>query len=236
MKDKNFRGIVGELLWIARNSRPDIAHAVNSLARVAHAPKPAHWRALQHLGRYLGSTKSHALELRREGPDPGVVVYTDADYAPKYGTAFDNYRSTSGYVGYFGRSAISWRSRRQQVMATSSAESEYYAAAAAAKEAVRLRGLYSTLYSISKPATLRIDNKSALQQAMDPVSLDASKHIDLRAHFLRERARDRVVLPEYVDTTTNWADGMTKSQPVSTFLRFANEVCVTAAPSTPRSD
>ena len=121
-------------------------------------------------------------------------------------------------------------------MATSSAESEYYAAAAAAKEAVRLRGLYSTLYSISKPATLRIDNKSALQQAMDPVSLDASKHIDLRAHFLRERARDRVVLPEYVDTTTNWADGMTKSQPVSTFLRFANEVCVTAAPSTPRSD
>ena len=85
--------------------------AVNSLARVAHDPKPAHWRALQHLGRYLGSTKSHALELRREGPDPGVVVYTDADYAPKYGTAFDNYRSTSGYVGYFGRSAISWRSR-----------------------------------------------------------------------------------------------------------------------------
>ena len=85
-------------------------------------------------------------------------------------------------------------------------------------------------------ATLRIDNKSALQQAMDPVSLDASKHIDLRAHFLRERARDRVVLPEYVDTTTNWADGMTKSQPVSTFLRFASEVCVTAAPSTPRSD
>ena len=45
-----------------------------------------------------------------------------------------------------------------------------------------------------------------------------------------------MVLPEYVDTTTNWADGMTKSQPVSTFLRFANEVCVTAAPSTPRSD
>ena len=121
-------------------------------------------------------------------------------------------------------------------MATSSAESEYYAAAAAAKEAVRLRGLYSTLYSVTKPAALRIDNKSALQQAMDPVSLDASKHIDLRAHFLRERARDRVVLPEYVDTTSNWADGLTKSQPLSTFLRFANEVCVTAAPHALRSD
>ena len=73
------------------------------------------------------------------------------------------------------------------------------------------------------------DGKSALQQAMDPVSLDASKHIDLRAHFLRERARDRVVLPEYVDTTSNWADGLTKSLPLSTFLQFAKAVCVTAA-------
>ena len=73
-------------------------------------------------------------------PNPGVTVYTDADYAPKYGSEFDNYRSTSGYVGYFGSSVVSWRSRRQPVLATSSAESEYYAAASAAKEAVRLRG------------------------------------------------------------------------------------------------
>ena len=159
-----------------------------------------------------------------------MVVYTDADYAPKYGTAYDNYRSTSGYVGYFGTSAVSWRSRRQPVLATSSAESEYYAAASAAKEAVRLRGLYSTLYSITRPAVLRIDNKSALAQAQDPASLDASKHVDLRAHFLRERVRDREIAPEYVATTDNWADGQTKSLPAPTFARFATEVCVTAHP------
>ena len=129
--------------------------------------------------RYLGSTRNYALELRRDGPNPGAgaVVYTDADYAPKYGNAYDNYRSTSGYVAYFGTSAVSWRSRRQPVMATSSAESEYYAAADAAKEAVRLRGLYSALYSINRPVILRIDNKSALSQSQDPASLDASKHI-----------------------------------------------------------
>ena len=40
----------------------------------------------------------------------------------------------------------------------------------------------------------RIDNKSALSQSQDPASLDASKHIDLRAHFLRERVRDVLLL------------------------------------------
>ena len=98
------------------------------------------------------------------------------------------------------------------------------AGAAAAKEAVRLRGLYSALYSINRPVVLRIDNKSALSQSQDPASLDASKHIDLRAHFLRERVRDRVILPEYVDTKSNWADGMTKAQPAPLFRRFASEV------------
>ena len=43
--------------------------------------------------------------------------------------------------------------------------------------------------------------------AQDPASLDASKHaVDLRAHFLRERVRDRELAPEYVATTDNWAD------------------------------
>ena len=76
---------------------------------------------------------------------------------------------------------------------------------------------------------MRIDNKSALQQAQDPASLDASKHIDLRAHFLRERVRDRAVLPEYVDTQSNWADGLTKSLPAPAFSRFASEIGITAS-------
>ena len=77
---------------------------------------------------------------------------------------------------------------------------------------------------------MRIDNKSALAQAQDPASLDASKHVDVRAHYLRERVRDRELLPEYVATTENWADGQTKALPAPAFARFASEVCVTAHP------
>ena len=86
--------------------------------------------------------------------------------------------------------------------------------------------MYSTLYSITRPAVLHIDNKSALAQASDPASLDASKHVDLRAHFLRERVRDRDIAPVYVATTDNWADGLTKPLAAPAFTRFAAEVCV----------
>ena len=52
---------------------------------------------------------------------------------------------------------------------------------------------------------------------------------DLSAHHAC-RFRDRELLPEYVATTENWADGQTKALPAPAFARFASEVCVTAHP------
>ena len=45
MASKPYRRRIGQLLWIARSSRPDIAYQVNALARVAHNPGLAHWKA-----------------------------------------------------------------------------------------------------------------------------------------------------------------------------------------------
>jgi hypothetical protein len=63
-----YRGRVGELLWISRLARPDISHAVNDLARVAHNPGMAHVRAVQHVSRYLSSTASMGLQYNHS-PD-----------------------------------------------------------------------------------------------------------------------------------------------------------------------
>ena len=51
----------------------------------------------------------------------------------------------------------------------------------------------------------------------------------LRAHFLRERVRDRAIIPEYVDTHSNWADGLTKGLPAPAFGRLTAEVGVSPA-------
>ena len=80
----------------ARNCRPDLCHPVNALARVAHNPGREHWHALQHLARYLDSTREHALTYSRPGSCvpklPTLDVHTDADYAPRYGDKYNDYR------------------------------------------------------------------------------------------------------------------------------------------------
>ena len=77
-----------------------------------------------HCSRYLASTRDLSLVIRRPDAPTAPVVWTDSNYAPNYGTAFDNCRSTSGYVVTHNGTALSWRSRRQRILATSSCEAE----------------------------------------------------------------------------------------------------------------
>jgi len=54
-----------------------------------------------------------------------LEAYTDADYA---GSLIDR-RSTSGYCTFLGGNLVTWRSKKQNVVARSSAKSEFRAIA-----------------------------------------------------------------------------------------------------------
>ncbi|HIA04185.1 MAG TPA: hypothetical protein EYN66_20195, partial [Myxococcales bacterium] len=146
MKDKPYREVIGDLLWIARVFRFDIQYAVNACSRVAHKPGPAHWHAVCHILRYLNHTRDYQLIYAKPTePDDHTIGFTDSDYAPAYGTEFDNYRSTSGNIISHNRHALMWKSRRQDRAAQSSTEAEYYAAASAAKDLLYTSQLMKSL-------------------------------------------------------------------------------------------
>jgi len=237
MQGRNYRSRLGALLWISRIGHPEIAFQVNSLARVAHNPGPAHWDASTRLLRYLKGAQHIALTLSKDdsGRPFHIYGYSDADWAPDYGGYADNYRSTTGWCFAVGRSLLSWRSRRQQRVAQSSAESEYYAAADAAKEACHLKRIFADIgLDATVPVRLSVDNQSAIKQAESPIDHEMSRHVDLRSHFLREQVRLRNLELQYVPTTEQWADAMTKNLPTSTFEYLRGKLGVSGTqPFTP---
>ena len=107
--DVPFREIVGSLVWIANQTRPDIANAVRAIARFFHNPKPIHYKAGQKILEYLNATSDLGLTFRR-GSDVGCVqlefdleTYVDSDHAHKA----EDRLSVSGVAGSCGGALVS---------------------------------------------------------------------------------------------------------------------------------
>ena len=102
--------------------------------------------------------------------------------------------------------------KQQSTVATSSTHAEYIAAAEASKELVWLRRLLSELHKgIKGPTTLHIDNRAADLLAHNPVNHAATKHIDVRYHFICECIADGSINLRLVRTNDMVADILTKS-------------------------
>jgi hypothetical protein len=103
----------------------------------------------------------------------------------------------------------------KQRMALSPTESEYYAAADAVREAARVRALHH----VTGPITDFEDSPSCIRQAANPCDREGQKHIDVRAHYLREQVRQSNAMMEYVSTEKQIADALSKNLPKPAFER-----------------
>ena len=223
MKDKPYRAAIGDLLWISRVYRYDITYAVNACARVANNPGPKHWEAVGKVMRYLNHTRDAQLVYRRNGSAKlEINGYADSDWAPDYGTYFDNYRSTSGEIIDSNGHAVLWKSRRQDRVAQSSAEAEYYSAADASKDLIFVARIMQSIQPkhVHHVPTLYLDNKSAIQCAQNAQDNEKQRHIDLRAHFLRDSVSRNDVSLGFISGATNPADNMTKPLGDAKFRQF----------------
>nr|GEZ16230.1 putative ribonuclease H-like domain-containing protein [Tanacetum cinerariifolium] len=77
-------------------------------------------KAVLRIIKYLKGTPGHGVRFKANG-HLETQVYTDADWAGDKG----NRRSTSGYFTLVGGNLITWRSKKQKVVALSSAEAEF---------------------------------------------------------------------------------------------------------------
>lgn len=80
----NYASVIGMLLYLAGNSRPDISFAVHQAARFTHAPKASHEKAVVRICRYLKATRDEGLALQPSNTLK-VDCYVDADFGGLFG-------------------------------------------------------------------------------------------------------------------------------------------------------
>ena len=73
-----FRSLVGSLLYLAKETRPDIMFTVNILSRHMNVPTSQHWMCGKRLLRYLQGSKSLTLIYAKE-TSYDLVGESDAD-------------------------------------------------------------------------------------------------------------------------------------------------------------
>ena len=124
---------IGVLMYFANQTRPDIAFAVNLLARYSSAPARRHWHSL----RYLHGTIDLGL-FYPNGSKPQLVGCADTGYLsdPHKG------RSQIGYLFTYGNTAISWRLVKQTISATSLNHADIIAIHEVSRECVWLSSTY----------------------------------------------------------------------------------------------
>jgi hypothetical protein len=121
-------------MYLANCIRPDIAFVVNLLARYNAAPNRRHWVGVKTILRYLKGTQALRLWFPKGG-NLTMVGYVDAGYMSDP----HNARSQTGFVFLCGGVAISWRSVKKTLVATSTNHSEIIALYEATRECVWLR-------------------------------------------------------------------------------------------------
>ncbi|XP_031253746.1 secreted RxLR effector protein 161-like [Pistacia vera] len=120
-----YRSLVGSLLYYTA-TRPDLMFTASYLSRFMSNPSELHLKAAIHVLRYVKGTIMLGICFRK-AESLKLLGYTDSDWAG----SLDDARSTSGYVFYLNKGAISWISRKQETVAQSTAEAEYVSAVAA---------------------------------------------------------------------------------------------------------
>lgn len=201
-----YQEAVGSLLYLAQSTRPDIAFAVNDVSRFNANHGSAQWMAVKRIFRYLRGTTNAKLRYTKSGE--GLMAYCDADWASE----IDNRRSCSGYIIKLSGASICWLSKRQPIVALSSTEAEYIALSSTACELIWLKQLADELNkNIAKSITIFCDNQSTIKLAASDAYRPRTKHIDIRFHHIRELVENNVIKIEFVSTTENAADSLTKA-------------------------
>lgn len=205
--NNEYRRLIGMLLYLSTNSRPDIASSVAILSQRVSKPRDVDLNEVKRVIRYLKGTRNLRLCLSDPEKEQELFAYSDADW----GENKVDRKSHSGYFCSMNGGAISWTCRKQSIVALSSAEAEYVALTETCKELMWIRRVAKD-FGENPPKTINIftDSQSAMAMINNRKFSNRTKHIDTKFHFVQDQVANGEMKLTYHPTETNIADMMTK--------------------------
>ncbi|XP_077251868.1 uncharacterized protein LOC143891109 [Tasmannia lanceolata] len=165
VNQKEYASIIGSLRYAIDCTRPDIAYAVGLLCRYTSCPSIDHWNAISRVMRYLKRTITNGIHFQRF---PAVLEgFSDADW----NTLSEDSKATTSYVFTIDGGVVSWRTKKETIIAQSTMASELIALTFACEEATWLKNFlpdipvwYRPMYAVlihcdSMAAIGRVQNK-----------------------------------------------------------------------------
>ena len=221
-----YQGIIGSLMYLASQTRPDILYAVCAHARFSKSPTESDREGAVRILHYVNNTPDLGLKLYS---GEGIVLYAtvDASYA-----CHTDLKSHTGCTLHLGRTSgsIFSLSKKQTVTADSSTVAELIAAHLAAHEIMWARNFLQELgYPQQNPTTMFEDNMSTISLILNKGNGQRSKHIDLRYNFVREQVVNKILAMVHLPGVDMTSDILTKPLGPTAFLHLRPKLLGMAA-------
>ena len=223
-----YQRLLGKLIYLTI-TRPDLSFPVHHLAQFMQKPTNVHMQAAKRILRYLIGNPEQGILLASSSAAE-LTAYCDSDWASCPTTR----KSTSGYCVLLGNSPVSWKTKKQSVVARSTAEAEYRAMALACCEVTWLSSLLKDMGLTNLPPTIiKSDNQAALAIAANPVLHERTKHVEIDCHFIRDKITEGAVQAVHVPFHAQVADILTKQLSVKQHKYLLSKFGVSSSNSTP---
>jgi hypothetical protein len=121
------QSVIGQLNYLAQNSRPDISFAVHQCARFSKEPMALHEKAVKRIIYYLQCTRDKPLNMK-PNKNLSLDTYCDSDFAGVWHQEFahpcDSCLSRTGFIIVLAGAPIQWLSKLKPEISLSSTEAE----------------------------------------------------------------------------------------------------------------
>jgi hypothetical protein len=207
LNSEKYRSIVGKIMYLVTKVFVEGANPARELSKHFQKPVQEHWKELERFVGYLKGNQESIKITYRKPRELRPMAMVDSNYA----TNLDDRRSVTGAIFTVGGTITNWISKTQGSVTLSSSEAEYVAIATAAQEVRFTQQLLEEIITCVKPAIIYEDNTGAIFLVKNQQVGQRTKHISIRAHFIRDLWSQGHLDVQFVRSEDNESDICTKN-------------------------